>query len=99
MSCLILFAEVGCRSFAPPLSITIYRGNEPLSWSQKNYIHGIEVAALVTQKSFNEVKRIISQHSSVGQLSFLVLSLGKGWVIVGLGICWVSVMRRLAPVR
>ena len=75
MSCLILFAEVGCRSFAPPLSITIQRGIEPLSWYQKNYIHGIEVGAPVTNKSSNQVKRIISQHLSVRQISCLVQSL------------------------
>ena len=78
MSCLILFAEVGCRSFAPPLSITIKRGNEPLSWYQNNYIHGIEVGAPVTNKSSNQVKRIISQHSSVRQISCLVQSLPVG---------------------
>ena len=42
---------------------------------KKNYIHGIEVPAQVTEKSFYQVKRIISQLLSVRQISCLVQSL------------------------
>ena len=41
-------------------------------WSQRNYIHGIEVAAPVTKTPYNQVKRIISQHLPVGPIPCLV---------------------------
>ena len=43
--------------------------------SQKNYIHWIEVFAPVTKKYLNQVRRMISQHSSVRQISCFVQSL------------------------
>ena len=51
-------------------------GDDILSWSQKNSIHGINVAApAVTKKSPCQVRRIIYQHLAVKQISCLVQSL------------------------
>ena len=48
-----------------------------MSWPQKMYIHGIEVAAPVTKKSSNQAKRIIFQLLSVRQIFRLDQSLSQ----------------------